>query len=74
MRHQDNQSAVLVIRAWHEEGSPPGAVRARLTQTREVGATGWDELAVEGEEAILAATREWLQALRSGDGTVTRGL
>lgn len=57
MRQPEEQSAVLVIRAWHEEGTPPGAVRARLTE-------GLDEQtrAFDGEEAILDAVRAWLRA------------
>ena len=58
MRQGEDQSAVLVIRAWHEEGSPPGAVRARLTESLDEEAH-----AVEGEEAILDAVRAWLRAI-----------
>lgn len=58
MRQGDDQSAVLVIRAWHEEGSPPGAVRARLTESLDGEAQ-----AVDGEEAIVDAVRAWLRAI-----------
>lgn len=58
MRQPDDQSAVLVIRAWHEEGSPAGAVRARLTES-----LGDRTHAADGEEAILQAVREWLQTI-----------
>jgi hypothetical protein len=54
-----------VIRAWHEPGSEPGDVRARLTQTPDAGVPGWEQTAAEGEDAILAAVRDWLRAFQS---------
>ena len=57
----DNEHAsVLVIRVWRESGAEPGDLRARLTQTLDVAAPGWDEAAAAGEEGILAAVRSWL--------------
>jgi hypothetical protein len=56
----DNEHAsVLVIRVWRESAEP-GDLRARLTQTLDVDAPGWDESAAAGEEGILAAVRSWL--------------
>ncbi len=54
-----------MIRAWHEPGSEPGGVRARLTQTPDADAPGWEQTAAEGEDAILAAVREWLHAFQA---------
>jgi hypothetical protein len=61
----EETAAVLVIRAWHEPGSEPGDVRARLTQTPDAGVPGWEQTAAEGEDAILAAVRDWLRAFQS---------
>ena len=60
----EETAAVLVIRAWHEPGSEPGRVRARLTQTADAAAPGWEQAAAEGEDAILAAVRDWLHAFQ----------
>ena len=54
-----------MIRAWHEPGTEPGHVRARLTQTPDTDAPGWEQAAADGEEAILAAVRDWLHAFQS---------
>jgi hypothetical protein len=62
MRQSEERSAVLVIRAWHEEGESPEAVRARLTQTPDTAVPGWEQSAAAGEEQILAAVRAWLDA------------
>jgi len=66
MRQLEESSAVLVIRAWHEPGTEPGHVRARLTQTADADAPGWEQAAADGEDAILAAVRDWLHAFQSG--------
>jgi len=42
MRQTEEQSAVLVIRAWIEPGSP---VRARLTQTPDADVPGFEQAA-----------------------------
>ena len=55
----DEQTAVLVIRAWREGDEP---VRARLTETLDADEPGWEERGAEGEEAILAAVATWLRA------------
>jgi hypothetical protein len=62
MRRSDDRSAVLVIRAWHEPGSSPIEVRARLTQTTDADQPGWEQAAVQGEEQVLAAVGDWLRA------------
>jgi hypothetical protein len=36
-----------------------------LTQTPDTDAPGWEQAAADGEEAILAAVRDWLHAFRS---------
>jgi hypothetical protein len=55
-----------VIRAWHESGTDPGRIRARLTQTPDTDVPGWEQTAVDGEDAIIAAVRDWLHAFQSG--------
>jgi hypothetical protein len=55
----DEQTAVLVIRAWREGGEP---VRARLTETLDADEPGWEERGAEGENEILAAVAAWLRA------------
>jgi hypothetical protein len=62
MRRSDDRSAVLVIRAWHEPGSDPVQVRARLTQTTDADTPGWEQASAAGEDAILAAVGDWLRA------------
>jgi hypothetical protein len=62
MRQWEEHSAVLVIRAWAEPGSP---IRARLTQTPDADVPGFEKSAAEGEEQILAAVADWLRAVPS---------
>jgi hypothetical protein len=62
----EETAAVLVIRAWHESGTDPGRIRARLTQTPDTDVPGWEQTAVDGEDAIIAAVRDWLHAFQSG--------
>jgi len=61
----EETAAVLVIRAWHEPGTERGEVRARLTQTPDTDVPGWELAAAEGEDAIVAAVRDWLHAFDS---------
>ena len=61
----EETAAVLVIRAWHEPGTEPGRVRARLTQTADADTPGWEQDAADGEDAIVAAVRAWLHAFQS---------
>ncbi len=61
MAADDERAAVLVIRAWREAGADPADVRARLTQTVDADAPGWEERAAAGEDEILAAVRDWLR-------------
>lgn len=65
LTQSEETAAVLVIRAWHEPGTAPDSVRARLTQTADADAPGWEQTAAEGEDAILAAVRDWLRAFAS---------
>jgi hypothetical protein len=60
MAADDEHASVLVIRVWRESEAEPGDLRARLTQTLDVNAPGWEESAAAGEEGILAAVRSWL--------------
>ncbi len=62
MRQSEERSAVLVIRAWQDDGEDPEAVRARLTQTPDSALPGWEQSAAVGEEQIVAAVRAWLDA------------
>jgi hypothetical protein len=64
-RRSEGTSAVLVIRAWHEQGTEPGSIRARLTHTPDADVPGWKQTAAEGEDAILAAVRDWLHAFHA---------
>lgn len=65
MTANDEHAAVLVIRVWRESGAEPGDMRARLTQTLDTDAAGWEERAAAGEEGILAAVRGWLHEVAS---------
>ena len=58
MSGADERTAVLVIRAWREDGR----VVARLTQTSDADEPGREEHAAAGEQAILDAVAEWLRA------------
>ncbi len=58
MGHSDDQAAVLVIRAWREDGD----LRARITQTPDTEQPGFEQEAAAGEEAIVEAVRSWLRA------------
>ena len=62
MRQDDDRSAALVIRAWHEPGAPPEEIRARLTQTPDTAEPGREESVALGEDAIVDAVRRWLHA------------
>ena len=61
MTADDEHASVLVIRVWRESGAGHGDLRARLTQTLDVDAPGWEESAAAGETGILAAVRDWLR-------------
>ena len=56
------RTAVLVIRAWLEEGLGESALRARITATPEVASAGRVETAAGSEAEILAAVAKWLQS------------
>jgi hypothetical protein len=58
MGHSEQQAAVLVIRAWREDGD----IRARITQTPDTEQPGFEQEAAAGEDAIVAAVRAWLRA------------
>jgi hypothetical protein len=60
MTADDEHASVLVIRVWRESGAEPGDLRARLTETHDVEAPGWEQSAAAGEQNILAAVRAWL--------------
>jgi hypothetical protein len=60
----DEQSAVLVIRAWREDGAAT-PLRARITQTVNADAPDRKETAVGGEAEILAVVRAWLEDFAS---------
>jgi hypothetical protein len=66
MTADDEHASVLVIRVWRESGAEPGDLRARLTQTLDVDAPGWEESAAAGEAGILAAVRSWLSEVAAG--------
>ncbi|HZO98304.1 MAG TPA: hypothetical protein VFB42_13130 [Gaiellaceae bacterium] len=56
------RTAVLVIRAWLEEGFGDRALRARITRTS-AGDEGTAETVAATEEDVLATVREWLRDL-----------
>ncbi|MCP9485281.1 MAG: hypothetical protein MSC30_05445 [Gaiellaceae bacterium MAG52_C11] len=66
------KTAVLVIRAWLEEGLDANSLRARITRTVDVSNAGTFEVVAASEEEILAV-RAWLRSLTTppGDGPVT---
>jgi hypothetical protein len=56
------RTAVLVIRAWLEEGLEENALRARITETPDVSSVARRETAAGSEAEILAAVQEWLRS------------
>jgi hypothetical protein len=72
MAADDEHASVLVIRVWRESGAEPGDLRARLRQTLDVNASGWEESAAAGEESILAAVRSWLREVALSDAPEQR--
>jgi hypothetical protein len=56
-----DKTAVLVIRAWHEEGAE-NPLRARITRTLDVSEPKTLETAAATEEEILDAVRAWLHS------------
>lgn len=59
---RDERTAVLVIRAWREDGPDESRVLARLTRTTNADEPGREESVAAGEEAILDAVAAWLHA------------
>jgi len=55
------QTAVLVIRAWLEEGFEEDALRARITQSLDLSSPKTVETAAASEQEIIAAVEEWLR-------------
>ncbi|HSF60640.1 MAG TPA: hypothetical protein VLA69_03020 [Gaiellaceae bacterium] len=61
------RTAVLVIRAWLEDDDAEPRLRARITSTLEVSATGLrDTSVVAAEQEIVRAVRTWLRAFVAG--------
>jgi hypothetical protein len=59
------RTAVLVIRAWLEEGVEDDGLRARITETPDL-ASVTRSVSVAGSEAeILAAVERWLRSFRA---------
>ena len=67
------KTAVLVIRAWLEEGLDANALRARITRTVDVSDASTFEVVAASEEEILAAVLVWLRSFTTprGDEPVT---
>jgi hypothetical protein len=59
------RSAVLVIRAWTEDGSETGALRARITQVLDLSQRETSEVVAGSRREIVAAVESWLDALLS---------
>ena len=57
------KAAVLVIRAWLEEGLESNALRARITWTIDPSDSGTRETVVASEAEVLRAVRVWLRSL-----------
>jgi hypothetical protein len=57
------KTAVLVIRAWLEEGLETNALRARITRIPDVGDAEALETTAASEEAIVGAVSAWLRSL-----------
>jgi hypothetical protein len=64
------RTGVLVVRAWLE-GSPPGQLRARITQTLDISAPREVVRVVGSADDVLALVRAWLDALRGNDVTMS---
>jgi hypothetical protein len=60
MDQDDARSDALIVRVWHEPGTPPQDLRARFTETAEVEGHAIS-VAVRGEDEIVAAFRSWLR-------------
>ena len=56
------RTGVLVIRVWLEEGLEQDALRARITQTRDISSPKRTETAAASEREIVAAVEKWLRA------------
>lgn len=63
------KTAVLVIRAWLEEGLDTNALRARITRTVDVSDAETLETAAASEEEILAAVLAWLRSFTGSSVT-----
>ena len=56
------RTAVLVIRAWLEEGLGESSLRARITETPDIASAGRVETVAGSEAEILAAVARWLKS------------
>jgi hypothetical protein len=57
------KTAVLVIRAWLEEGLDANALRARITRTLDVSEGEMLETAAASEEEVIVAVSAWLRSV-----------
>jgi hypothetical protein len=67
-------TGILVIRIWVEQ-EPPGRLRARLTQTTDLGEPPTTLATAAGVPGVCAAVEAWLARFldsRHGDAGVTR--
>jgi hypothetical protein len=55
---RQERTAVLVIRAWLEEGR----LRARITHTRDIGSVSTVETAAASSEEVVRAVETWLRS------------
>ena len=60
MEPENGRSAALIVRVWHEPGTPAHEVRARLVTERAEVEGHAITLAARGEDEIVAAFRSWL--------------
>jgi hypothetical protein len=58
----DERVAVLVVRAWREDGGPTG-LRARVTWVDDVEQGREQTAAASSVEDVLTVVRRWLDAL-----------
>jgi len=61
------RTAVLVVRAWLEEGLEGNALRARITETPDVASVARKETVAGSETEILEAVQEWLRSFLVGE-------
>lgn len=60
-----HRTGVLVVRVWLEEGVEHDALRARISQERDIDNPTGTESAARSEEEILGVVADWLKAFQT---------